>query len=364
MRAEVVVIGGGVIGCSCAYRLARRGMRVVLVERGDIASGASGACDGFLSVQSKRPGRVLRMALESLAMFERIEEELGEEVEYRRCGGMIAAEAEEGLETLRSIAEGMSKVGVPVELLGPEEAVRLEPYLSPEMAGATHSPIEGQVNPMKLAYALARAARRSGAELMTHTTALRVEVEGERVRSVLTDKGRIWTGAVVIAAGAWSGEIAGTAGVELGIIPRRGQVLVTQPMPPMVGRVILCACYLKAKRGGGVGVATSIEQTASGTILIGGTREFAGFDTRTTPEGILGIIEHASRLMPILREIPVIRSFAGLRPYSPSGEPLIGPMGPDGLFVATGHEGDGVTLSLITGELIAKAVAGEAGGVL
>ena len=92
MRAEVVVIGGGVIGCSCAYRLARRGMRVVLVERGDIASGASGACDGFLSVQSKRPGRVLRMALESLAMFERIEEELGEEVDgvYLALHGAMA----------------------------------------------------------------------------------------------------------------------------------------------------------------------------------------------------------------------------------------------------------------------------------
>jgi glycine/D-amino acid oxidase-like deaminating enzyme len=164
-----------------------------------------------------------------------------------------------------------------------------------------------------------------------------------------------------LAAGAWTAPICAEIGVPLPVQPRRGEILVTEPMPPMLSSIILHAPYVAAKLHDGDERAATLvlEQIEEGNVLIGSTRAYAGFDARSTPQGILAIAREARRLAPGLADLSVIRSFSGLRPASPDGLPLLGPLpGFDGLYVATGHEGDGIALAPITGEIVGASLVG------
>jgi len=163
----------------------------------------------------------------------------------------------------------------------------------------------------------------------------------------------------------WAPELLKPLGIDIPIVPRRGQILVTEPLPPMIRHVLLCACYLIAKyhpeeldptdRHHRLGVGLAVEQTAHGGLLLGSTREFVGFDRRTTLAGIEAVAAHVKRLLPVLADVNIIRTFAGLRPKTPDGLPILGPV-PElsGLIMAAGHEGDGIALAPVTGELVAE----------
>jgi sarcosine oxidase subunit beta len=181
------------------------------------------------------------------------------------------------------------------------------------------------------------------------------------VTAVETDQGRFSAGVVVNAAGVFAPRVGEMAGITLPIRPRRGQLLVTAATKPMIRHCFISARYIAAKhnpelaKGNGEGIA--IEQTESGNLLLGSTREFVGFDRRTTVEGLRGIARRTISVLPGLSTLNVIRSFAGLRPYTPDGLPILGPVeGVDGLIMAAGHEGDGIALSPITGKLIAQFI--------
>jgi len=363
LRSDVVVIGGGAIGTSIAYHLAKRNIDVVLVEKDDIASGTSGACDGFIFMQSKRPGVHLQMALESARMMERLSTELQRDIEYEKTGGMIVVKSQEDMPEMRKLVERQRKIGLEVHLLDASEARRVEPCLSPDIAGATYSPMDAQVNPMSLCFAFAEAAKRMDAKILTDTEVTGISSTDDRVNGVVTSRGVIRANVVVNAAGAYAPVIGRMVGVDLPITPRRGQVLVTEPVPRMLKRVVICSRYITSKfdsrqAQGSLGVGLALEQTQAGSLLIGSTREFVGYDRSVTTEGIRAILEHASALVPIIGDLNIIRSFAGLRPYTPDGMPILGKVdGVGGFIVATGHEGDGIALSPITGFLIAELIA-------
>lgn len=369
LRSDVVVIGGGAIGTSIAYHLARRRIDVILVERDDIASGTSGACDGFIFMQSKKPDVHLQMALESARMMERLSVELQRDIEYEKSGGMIVVKSQEDMPEMRKLVERQRKLGLEVHLLDASEARRMEPCLSPDIAGATYSPTDAQVNPMLLCFAFAEAAKRMGAEVLTHTEVTDISTTNGKVEGVVTSKGVIRADVVVNAAGVYAPVVGKMVGVELPITPRRGQVLVTEPVPRLLKRVMICNRYIaskfnfhQAQRARGSmplqGVGLALEQTQAGSLLIGSTREFVGYDRTVTPEGIQAVLEHASALVPIIGELNVIRAFAGLRPHTPDGMPILGKVdGVEGFIVAAGHEGDGIALSPITGFLIAELIA-------
>ena len=361
LTSDVVVIGGGVIGTSIAYHLARRKVRVTLIEKGDLAAGSSGACDGLVLLQSKRPGIHLRLALESKTHFETLRDRLPYPIEYHGCGGMVLIESPEEFDVMRRYIRDQQASGLDVALLVAAATRELEPELSEAVIGAAYSPMDGQVNPLALTHGLALGARQFGATIRTHTSVTGIEIEGNRIRGVVTRREKISTACVVNAAGAYAPRIGEMAGVAVPIRPRRGQILVTEPTAPLIHHCMISARYIAAKynpdlaRDAGDGI--SMEQTESGNLLLGSTREFVDFDRRNTPEGLHGIARKTARILPGLTRLNIIRAFAGLRPYTPDGLPIMGAVdGLDGFFIAAGHEGDGIALSPITGALMAQLI--------
>lgn len=366
--ADIAIVGGGVIGCSIAYRLAKAGKKVVLCEKADFASGATGSCDQMVILQSKNPGIHLKLAIDSAEMFQTLAAELDYDIEYFNHGGMITIENEMEMNVMTDFVEKQRKIGLDVEIISREKAAKRQQGLGKHLLGCTYSPQDGHVNPFKLNLGFARAARKYGAELLIETELTGFKTSGSRLNGIKTNKGDMDAETVIIAAGAWSSLLGQKLGLFLPIKPRRGQIVITEPCAPYVTGDILSAQYILAKyhpqaivdakkRGIRLGVGLALSQTAKGEILIGATREFVDFDLRNTREGIREILKNAARLIPGLKNFNIIRVMSGVRPYTPDGLPLIGYVkGLEGLFLAAGHEGDGIALSAITGKIAAGLI--------
>lgn len=360
--ADVVIIGAGVIGASIAFHLTRHGIKPLVVEKNEPAAGSSGACDGLVFLQSKKPGLHLKLALESRKRFDALVHILGSGIEFKKTGGMCVIEDEAELAAMRLSVDEQQRSGLEMELIDGAEARRREPCLSEKVIAATFSTLDSQVNPYALTFAFLAAAKFAGAKILTGETVRTVEVASGKVRAVVTDNRKIDTAVVVNAAGALAAEVGRLVGLKIPITPRRGQILVTAAVPPLLRHCLISAQYVAAKFNpelaaqGGMGF--SLEQADSGNILIGSSREFVGFDRRTTFDGIRTIASRIVPVVPALKRVPVIRTFGGLRPYTPDGLPILGKVaGLDGFIMSAGHEGDGIALSAITGELIAELIA-------
>ena len=361
-KADVIIIGAGVIGASIAYYLIKKNIRAVVLEKNGIASSSSGACDGLLLLQSKKPGIHMDMAVESLRRFGALAQELGEPIEYENKGSLVVIESAEELAAIRLFAEKQKKHGVDVSLLSREQALEKEPALSENIIGATFSQLDSHANPILLTHGFLRAAQNAGTKVFTNTLVRGIELTQGRVTAVNTDRGKIETRVVINATGAFAPRIGDMVNLTIPIKPRRGQILVTEATAPVLKCCILSAKYIAAKfnpklaKDEGYGFAMG--QTANGNILIGSTREFMGFDKHTTYEGIHTIASNILRVIPKIGNLNIIRAFAGLRPYTPDGLPILGKVESIGGFImAAGHEGDGITLAPITGEMIANLVA-------
>jgi len=360
--ADVLIIGAGVIGASIAYHLTRHGIRPLVLEKSDPAAGSSGACDGLVFMQSKKPGLHLKLALESRRRFDGLMDQLGGSIEFRSPGGMCLIESEAELAAMRLFVAEQRASGLDVELIDGDEARRREPCLSRKVIAATFSALDSQVNPYALAFAFLRAAKSAGARVLSGVEVKGIEVVSGNATGVLTGNCRISTPVVVNAAGALAAEVGRLAGLEIPITPRRGQIVVTASIAPLVRHCLISAQYVAVKFNPALaatgGMGFSLEQADSGNILIGSTREFVGFDRRTTFDGIRTIARRIAPVIPALQRVPVIRTFGGLRPYTPDGLPILGKVaGVEGFIMAAGHEGDGIALSPITGELIADLIA-------
>jgi len=360
-RADVVVIGGGVIGTAIAYFLSSRNVDVVLLEKGGLASGSSGACDGAVVMQTKKPGVHLELALQSHALLSRMQDRLPVAIEYENNGGLIVIETEDEKTAMQQFVAAQNQAGLKVEFLNRRQLRDVAPRLSDHLIGATYSPLDSKINPIALTLGFAMGARQMGLEILTGTAVLDIEVEQGNISAVLTEAGRIETRTVVNATGVFAPEIGRMLGIEIPIKPRRGQLLVTEAQPGLLKPWLGSANYIAAKfnprlAGKGAG-GVSIDQTQSGNLLIGATREFAGYNRCTTVEGLTQIAARAVRILPGLKHTNLIRAFAGLRPYTPDGLPILGKVEKiKGFIMAAGHEGDGIALSAITGKLISELV--------
>ncbi|MEU8249633.1 FAD-binding oxidoreductase [Nonomuraea sp. NPDC048916] len=358
---DVIVIGAGVVGAACAHYAARAGLDVTVVDRGPVAGGTTGSGEGNVLVSDKEPGPELDLAVLSARLWRSLAEqpELAEPggFEYERKGGLVVAETPE---IRLRLAELAAKQGVEHTVVAGGELHGYEPHLADGLAGGVHYPQDAQVQPM---LAAARLLGHGAVRVRTGVTVTGFTRSGDRITGVRTDRGDLPAGAVINAAGTWGGEVAALAGVELPILPRRGFILVTEPLPePLIRHKVYTAAYVTNVASDAAGLETSavVEGTPAGTVLIGASRERVGFDRTTSVPVLSRLAAQAVALFPALREVRAIRSYCGFRPYCPDHLPVIGPdPRAPGLYHACGHEGAGIGLAPATGHLLAQVITGR-----
>jgi len=347
-RADVLVVGGGVVGCAAAWFLAREGASVRLLERDDVAAHASGAAAGMLLPwgESRGEGPFLALAEQSLAMFPGLCAELLQasdiDPEFEPSGALHVALTEADAASGRERASAFADRGL--EWLEPDVARDAEPGLAPGILGAVWAPREAHVRSALLARAFAAAAARLGAVIERGVAAERLRREGDRVVGVESSAGWRPAGTVVLCAGAWSPALAPCA---LPIEPVRGQIVsLDQTHPPLRTIAVGPRAYAVPKR--------------DGSLVVGATEERAGFDCRVTAAGVAGLLAAGIELLPALADAAFRDAWAGLRPATPDGLPVVGPApGTRGLLLAAGHHRNGVLLAPITGRLVADLVLGK-----
>jgi glycine oxidase len=345
---RVLIVGGGIIGCAIAYCLQKAGATAVILERGEIGGEASGAAAGMLipPAGAVAPGPFRDICLASVALYPQVIEDVqarsGIDVECVESGILVVAESEATVGPLRSHARRQDENGVPTQWIGRDEVRMLEPGLSPHIIGAAYSPKEKHVNPGLMTQALARSAQQLGAELRPGAALTGFLRSGSRVTGVSTSLRDFSADAVVLAAGPWTGVLAARAGFRVKTPPMRGQMI---------------AYRSNAVRHAVWGDHGYLVPKPRGFLFAGATVEDVGFRKTNTGRAVSGLKRMAADLAPGLRHAEVASTWAGLRPGSPDGWPIIGGVpGRDNLYLACGHFRNGILLAPITGKLVADLV--------
>lgn len=359
LRTEVVIIGAGIVGAMCAYYVNRAGLKAIVIDRGTVASGTTGAGEGNIMVSDKSPGPELELALKSRDMWFEVAQDLGNEFELVAKGGLAVSRGDAS--SLFELSNSQSVAGVQTKRVGASEIQELEPFISKAIQNGVHYPQDAQCQPMLAAAHILRQLQRRGLEFIGHQEVLKIERKSENL-TVRTSTLEIKSDFVVNAAGTWAGEIARLAGSELPIMPRRGFILVTAPLPKYVNHKVYDSDYVDnvASSDADLQTSTVIEGTQSGTILIGASRERVGFDKSISVSVIQRLARQATSLFPILAGAQLLRVYNGFRPYSPDHLPVIGADSLiPGLYHCAGHEGAGIGLSAGSGKVIAQLIKSE-----
>lgn len=346
---DVLVVGGGVIGCAAALELAKAGLRVTLIERGTPGCEASGAAAGMLAPQaeSSAPSPFLGLARESQALYPdlavELRDETGVDIELQAQGNLFCF-LDEGDQALgRSAFEWQREAGLKAELLSREDALRIEPELSSEIRGALFMAEDSWVNNVKLVGALAQAASVRGVEFLRGEVT-GVAMSGSRVVGARLSGETLKAGAVLLAAGAWSGGILAASGLSLPVEPVRGQILSLHSAPRKLRRLIHVKEHYLVPRVGG-------------EVLVGASMERVGFSREVTAGQISALLGSALRAVPGLAGLPLAAMWSGFRPGTPDERPILGRYpGVEDLYVATGHFRNGILLAPITARLMRELI--------
>lgn len=359
---DVVIVGGGVIGSVAAYALSKAGLRVLVIERQDIGAGTSSAAAAAALLQTKTSIKKLALANQSLKLLDNLHEQLEGRFEFAHTGSLLAACTEDEMQLIRDMNTNLLAMGLDVELLDGRQAQQVMPVLGENVMGGSYSSKDAQINPLELVVACAQAARGYGTIFSTFTELLGIETSGHEIIAVQTSVGRVMTDTVINAAGVWAPNVARMANVGLPISPLKGELLVTERMPPQMHGTLIAARYLlsKARAEGESGgqtpkrsVGITLVQVAHGNFIVGSTRELANYDKRSTYNGIHELVHQLLELTPRLANVHLLRAYAGLRPLTPDGSPIISRTpGLPGFIHAVGFGGDGLAMSAITAELI------------
>jgi glycine oxidase len=345
---EVTIIGGGIIGCALAYRLSRDGVSTRLLERRDLAREASWASAGIISPPAPRYGSRTELALRSYSLYpdliREIEQATGVSTGYVATGEIEVA-GDENRRLLEDTLAWQRANGMQVELLDRQALHDAEPALHARFSLGLFARAAGSVVLGRLAAALARAAQQRGASVHEHLPVTRIVVDGSRATAVETFEGRHTTGAVVIAAGAWSRTLGESIDFTIPTVPVKGQMMALAD-PPIPIRAVIAGC-------GGY-----IVPRADGTVAVGATEEHdAGFDTRVTPAGIVELSGIVERVAPSLAHARLAATWAGLRPGTTHGEAVIGRVPHlDNVWIATGHFRSGALLAPATADALAASI--------
>ena len=349
--AEVVVIGGGIMGASTAYHLARRGCTdVVVLEAGEMFGlGSTGLNAGGIRYQFATKVNVELSKL-SIGMMETFADDMGQEVGLRRCGYLFMLDREADLAQFRANVALQNSLGVPSRVVSASEIAELAPEVDiAGIIGGTWCPLDGLVDPNGLLQGYVSNARRLGATLSTSTPAIGIDVNNGRVQRVVTKMGAIDTPTVVIAGGPWSGQIGAMAGIDLPIQPIRRQIAVTGPIPglrPNFPFVIDFSRSLYFHREGN-GILTGMSNRD----------EPAGFDTRVDQDWRLHHVENAIERLPLLADAEIVAEWAGLYEVTPDDQPILGRIPQvSGLLACAGFSGHGLMHGPAAGLLMAEEI--------
>jgi sarcosine oxidase subunit beta len=369
---DVIVIGGGVQGSSTAYQLSKRGVKVALIERADLASGTASHTDGAAILSDKRPGVDVLQGWHSVRLYKELQNEISYDMEFEHVGFMYVCETDREMEEAAGYAAKVREQGFSMEVISPQEMVEREPYVAPDLKGGLWTESDGLVNPYRVVFAFTEEAKKLGCDVYTFTevTDIKRNEKGE-VIGVVTDKGDFLAPKVVAATGVWTPAIGEMLGLEIPIEPRKGVLLVTEKTETIAHTEVLEFGYWLAKFFADFkrpvselvekhNVCLNIETTMSGSTIVGGCRLFRGYDIKSEYEIMQAIAERAIRFFPILKDINCIRSFGGIRPFSLDHLPIVSAVNEiPGFYIAAGHEGDGIALAPITGQLMAQIICGE-----
>ena len=368
-NADVAVIGGGAVGTAVACYLAMAGVDTALVEQGEYASGSSRRCDGHAVTYDSPPGWFSRFCKLGLDMFPQMIPLLPCDIQFEPEGIGLLVDDERNMETVLATYEGKKNEGVPVSFWDQKELRHHEPNVADHVLACLNFTGDAKLNPMRLTFGLAQLARDRGAQTFTGTRVTGISMENGKVNGVETDRGMIAAQQVVLCAGVWTPLLGQMAGITVPIRPRQGHVLVTERLSGLIGKNYAEYGYLLAKGGKarvGVtpamenfGVAMVLEPSHEGTVLIGSSRRYVGMNTEPHPAVMQAMAQRCTHFFPAFASTRLIRAYAGLRPATPDGKPIVSPTHVRGLFVAAGHEGNGIGLSLITGKLVSQMLTGE-----
>ena len=372
-ESDVLVVGGGIAGASAAYYLAALGRRVTLLERGEIASGASGVNAGQIDSigWGDTPDLQAHLTAGSLEIFKTVQLDLGEDIEFRQSGSLQAIHTDEQGDFERERVRGLRARGHVVELLTNRDARSLEPQWSDRLLGAMYSPQRSQADPRKATRAFATAAGWQGARVLTarEVTALTARPGGGWVAA--TSGGDEAGGSLVLAAGAWCGPLGALLGLDIPIVPVRGQMWATAPVAPSVFQTMSSAesalawhrdpgsapPFLTSRKGARLTRHLYGRQRRDGEIIFGGDRDLAGWSTTPDPAGIEVNRGHAIEVLPCLAGLPIAKTWAGLMPFPLDGKPLIGriPLRAD-LWIVGGLASSGFGRGPMAGKLLAEFI--------
>ena len=365
---DVAVIGAGAVGSAVTYYNTKAGADVVLIDKGDIAEGTSSKSDGNILVCDKMPGFDAKFAKASQDLFEGLSKELDYEIEWTQKGSLYLLETEEEIKIAEGFVNDMKQCGIEMRILDKKEVHEDEPFLAEDIPAGLETISDGSVYPIGLAYGFALKAEKLGATLMLHNAVTGIEND-KGIFTIHTENGDVQAKNVVNCGGVWSPVIGKMVGLEIPIQARQGQILVAEQTFQVARRKVHEFGYMLTKFQSGTykrpvserveknGVAFVFEPTAAKNFLIGSSRKFAGEDIRNDIDVMQALAERAMRFFPVMENIKIIRSYSGLRPYTPDHMPIVSGTPVPGFYIAAGHEGDGIGLAPITGKVIADMIA-------
>lgn len=349
MSEDIVVVGGGIIGCSIALRLAEEGLSVALIERGRIGCEASRAAAGMLSPQADAASRneFFDLCLRSLSIYREFADHLleasGIDPEYQDSGTLCVALDENERREMERWSGWQGEAGLDISGVTTDDIAGLEPLVTDSATGGVFIPGDHQVENRRLMDALAVAARRAGVEVIEGEEVLEIAIDRGKATGVKTATRDLASSSVIIAAGCWSGGVADKTGLTLPVVPARGQMLALRGRDLPISHVVHSkGCYLVPR--------------LDGRIVVGSTVEYVEYRKGVTAGGINWLLEAATKLVPELRQWELIETWSGLRPDTPDHMPIMGTCGIDNLILATGHFRSGILLAPITARLIAQTV--------
>ncbi|MCU5521730.1 FAD-binding oxidoreductase [Bacillus cereus] len=361
-HCDVLIIGGGIIGCSIAYYTSKYGRDVTIIEKGEFVSGTSSRCDGNILAIDKDPGFDSQMSLVSQKLVTDLSEELEHSFEYRAPGSILVCESDEEMEAAQQWVNRQKEAGLPFRMLDRQDIREESPFFADDLLGGLECATDSTVNPYLLAFSLLSEAQKFGAKAFKQTEVKSMEIETDGSFVVETTNGTFTAQQVVNAAGVWAPKIGQMLNINIPIEPRKGHIIVASRQQHVGCRKVMEFGYLISKFGGKrkvdaltekYGVALVFEPTESQNFLIGSSREFVRFHTRINNEVIKCIANRAIRFYPKMADMMVIRSYAGLRPWTEDHLPIISRVEHiPNYFIAAGHEGDGISLAAVTGKVI------------